>query len=80
MICCQVRSTIYSPSNFMETAQSRRAEPIPLNCPKCGTPMWFHDERVGLDESARPDHVRVYFCYQHGFFHFSDTRQLTEGM
>jgi hypothetical protein len=27
-----------------------------------------------------PDHVRVYFCWTHGFFHVSDRKQLTAGM
>ena len=54
--------------------------PTPINCIRCGAPMMFHGERFEPDGKGPPDHVRVYFCRTHGFFHFSDRKQLTEGM
>lgn len=56
-----------------------RETPIP-NCLQCGEPMSFHAERTDCDDEGRPDHVRIYFCYKHGFFHFSDRKQLTPGL
>ena len=57
-----------------------RDKPIPATCLQCGTPMSFYDERIESDGQGRPDRVRIYFCYKHGFFHFSDTKQLTPGL
>jgi hypothetical protein len=57
-----------------------RDKPIPVNCPQGGEPMSFYDERTEVDAQGRPHHVRVYFCYRHGFFHFSDRKQLTPGV
>jgi hypothetical protein len=42
--------------------------------------MMLHSERYEPDEQGHPDHVRVYFCWTHGFFHVSDRKQLTAGM
>ena len=55
-------------------------EPIPLNWLQCGELMSFYDERYEPDEQGQPDHVRIYFCNKHGFFHFSETKQLTAGL
>ena len=57
-----------------------RDEPIPLNCLRCGEPLRFHAERTDCDNEGRPDLVRIYFCYKHGFFHSSDRKQLTPGL
>ena len=57
-----------------------RDKPIPVTCLQCGQVMTFHNERTEVDDEGRPDHVRVYFCYKHGFFHFSDRKQLTPGL
>jgi hypothetical protein len=59
---------------------SRRERPIPLHCPTCGQRMSFHTKRTEPDENGREDHVRVYFCIQHGFFHLSDREEITPGM
>ncbi len=61
-------------------AALRDERPISQNCIRCGQPMAFHSERYEVDEQRRPDHVRVYFCRIHGFFHFSDHKQITPGM
>ena len=56
-------------------------KPITLNCPRCGQPMTFHADRAEPDEHGQTDHIRVYFCSQHGFFHDdSDRKQLTPGL
>ena len=65
---------------MMESALRRHERPIPLDCIRCSQPMMFHSERVESDEQGRPDHVRVYFCRTHGFFHFSDRKQIAPGM
>ena len=65
---------------MMESALRRDERPIPLNCIRCGQLMMCHSERVDSDEQGRPDHVCVYFCRTHGFFHVSDRKQITPGM
>ena len=54
--------------------------PIPLKCTRCGQVMDFYAERIDVDDDGRPDHVRVYFCLEHGFFHVSDRNQITAGL
>lgn len=70
---------MHSP-DMMEFALQQDERPIPLNCIRCGQPMLFHSERVEPDERGRQDHVRVYFCRTHGFFHLSERQQITPGM
>ena len=65
---------------MMDFALRRDERPIPVNCLQCGKPMSFYDERIESDGQGRPDRVRIYFCYKHGFFHFSDTKQLAPGL
>ncbi len=72
-------ATLHHRPETMESALRRDERPIPLNCIRCGQPLMFRSERVE-SEQRRPDHVRVYFCLTHGFFHFSDTKQLTAGL
>lgn len=65
----------------MDVRAARPTEsPIPITCLTCGAPMTFHGERREPDEQGRPDHIRVYFCYKHGFFRLSDRKQLSPGM
>ena len=65
---------------MMEPVLRRDPVPVPLNCIKCGRPMMFHSERYEPDEQGCPDHVRIYFCRMHGFFHFGDRTQIAPGM
>lgn len=41
--------------------------------------MQFYTERIEIDDGP-PNHVRVYFCLEHGFFHISDRKPLMPGM
>jgi hypothetical protein len=59
-------------------------EHLPINCPKCDLRMRYverHDSarpQLKTDHPPRP-HLHVCECPEHGVFHFSQTKHLTQG-
>jgi hypothetical protein len=54
--------------------------PLPLNCPKCGGKLIFHNSRTEPDPGGEPETIQVYLCVQHGFFRYTEREALKPGM
>jgi hypothetical protein len=55
--------------------------PLAFNCPKCGLPLRPHAYRTEITADGHPEQIYVYLCFEKdGFFTFSKSRGLTQGL
>lgn len=54
--------------------------PQPPACPQCGKLLMNHAFGSEMDGHGKPELVKVYFCYVHGFFTFRTSKGLQVGL